>query len=133
MCAASTSFLPCSNVRRLRYFLSSGVCLCDVGMVCLRLFFLPRDSGEGGPPEGRWKGRGPHEISFDEGDALSQTPPPPSFACATDGPPPPLSRGRKIDSCSRGACAPEFCESHWQEPASHREICSVSVRSPSRV
>ncbi len=33
---------------------------------------------------------------------------------------------------SRGACAPEFCESHWQEPASNREICSVSVRSPRR-
>jgi hypothetical protein len=43
----------------LEVFLSSGVCLRDDGMVCLRLFvFLPRDSGEGGPRVARWKGRG---------------------------------------------------------------------------
>ncbi len=42
--------------------------------------FPPRERGEGGPPEGRWEGRGPRRNSFNENDALSQTPPPPSYA-----------------------------------------------------
>ncbi|HUI12400.1 MAG TPA: SIR2 family protein [Xanthobacteraceae bacterium] len=42
--------------------------------------FPPRDSGEGGPHEVRWAGRGPRRSSCDDNEALSQSPPPPCFA-----------------------------------------------------
>ncbi len=42
-------------------------------------FILPRESGEGGPPEGWWKGRRAQRISFDDSETTSQTPPPPHF------------------------------------------------------
>ena len=51
-------------------------------------FFLPRESGEGGPAEasetsgGWWKGRRTRRCSCDESEAPSQTPLPPCFATA---------------------------------------------------
>ena len=65
-------------------------------------------SGGGGPPEGRWRGRGPRRNSFDESVASSQTPPPPPLR---GGPPPPLSRGRKASNPVLAArfFAPELC------------------------
>ena len=47
---------------------------------------VPRDSGEGGPPEGRWKGRGQRESVCAQGHPAAaairelQTPPPPRYA-----------------------------------------------------
>src|SRR5580658_3750365 len=67
--------------------------------------FLPRDSGEGGPREAWWKGRGTRRdlgnsrrwrrrrrLPCNGNDASSLAPPPPPLR---GGPPPPLSRGRK--------------------------------------
>src|ERR1700735_2687060 len=60
--------------------------------------FPPRDSGEGDRALARWAGRGPQRLSCVDNEALSQKPPPPSFACwASYGwSPSPASRGRML-------------------------------------
>src|SRR5579864_5515282 len=47
---------------------------------CSCLCILPRDSGEGGPREARWKGRRTQRFTFVEGVSSRPAPPPPSCA-----------------------------------------------------
>ena len=96
------------------------------GCAC-RSFFLPRDSGEGGPSctAGWWKGRGTQRISFDESETASQTPPPPRFARS----PSPAIAGADAHHRSRAALfvrAPSFAKSFHERASQEHdpEKCS---------
>ena len=80
--------------------------------------FLPRDSGEGGPCEAWWKGRGPRRLFGDDSVAESQTPLPPRFARS----PSPVFTGEDIcrDAISAQPAATSLSVSIARWTRSHR-------------
>jgi hypothetical protein len=84
-------------------------------------FFLPRESGEGGPPEGWWKGRRTQQHSLDDSGAKSQTPLPPRKSAV------PLPRLHGEDVAKRRS--PHERKRHAGTMVKLHDLSRISLRS----